>query len=127
VITLPLKGDPAEALGLVEGRLRAHGWAALVLAVPDGTGARIAAPWFEDVLAQAAARLLPPASLLVTGGATLMQLARALEVEALGVEGELVPGIPVSSIQGGRWPGAMVVSKSGAFGERELLARLVER
>jgi D-threonate/D-erythronate kinase len=127
VITLPLKGEAAEALGLLESRLRTRGWAALVLAVPDGTGARIAAPWFEDVLAEAAACLPPPASLLVTGGATLMQLARALGAEALGVEGELVAGIPVSSMQGGRWPGAMVVSKSGAFGERELFVRLVER
>jgi uncharacterized protein YgbK (DUF1537 family) len=127
VITLPMWGDAGEALGLLERRLERHGWATLVLAVPDGTGARVAAPWFEEVLEQAASRLAPPASLIVTGGATLMQLVRALGAEALEVEGELLPGIPLSIMQGGRWPGTMVVSKSGAFGERELLAGLVER
>jgi D-threonate/D-erythronate kinase len=127
VITLPIRGDAGEALGLLEGRLERHGWATLLLAVPDGTGARVAAPWFEEILGQAASRLAPPASLVVTGGATLMQLLRALRAEALDVEGEFMPGIPVAVIQGGRWPGTMVVSKSGAFGERELFARLVER
>jgi D-threonate/D-erythronate kinase len=127
VITLPLAGDAGTALSLLAGRLETHGFAALVLSVADGTGARVAAPWFEDVLGQATTRLTPPASLVVTGGATLMQLVRALGAEALDVQGELAPGIPVSVMQGGRWPGAMVVSKSGAFGDREIFARLAAR
>ena len=64
-----------------------------------------------------------PRSLVVTGGATLFRLVRALDADALLVTGELMPGIAVSRLEGGRWPGATVLSKSGAFGAPDLLVR----
>ncbi len=41
-------------------------------------------------------------------------------------QGEPLPGVPRSELQGGLWDGAVVVSKSGAFGDPLLLIRLVE-
>ena len=61
--------------------------------------------------------------MIVTGGATLFRLVRALRTERLLVQGELMPGIAVSRPEGGRWPGATVLSKSGAFGAPDLLVR----
>ena len=42
------------------------------------------------------------------------------------VDGEVAAGVPASRLSGGRWDGLRVVSKSGAFGDAGLLARLLE-
>jgi D-threonate/D-erythronate kinase len=116
--------DPAAAVELLAATLAAHGRAAVVFALPDGTGADVAGPLFDRVMALAVERLAPPPGcLVVTGGATLFRLARALDADALLVTGELMPGIAVSRLEGGRWPGATVLSKSGAFGAPDLLVR----
>jgi uncharacterized protein YgbK (DUF1537 family) len=115
--------DPAAAIEGVAGALIAQGRAALVFALPDGTGAEVAGPLFDRVMRLAIERLAPPGSLVVTGGATLFRLVRALGAKSLLVQGELMPGIAVSRLQGGHWPGATVISKSGAFGAPDLLVR----
>jgi uncharacterized protein YgbK (DUF1537 family) len=74
-------------------------------------------------MALAIRRLAPPGCLVVTGGATLFRFVRALEADALLVTGELLPGIALSRLGGGQWPGATVLSKSGAFGAPDLLVR----
>ena len=99
---------------------------ALVLAVPDGTGAARAGPFFERALGLLAGRLPPPRSLVVTGGATLHRLVKVLGTRSLLVSGEPLPGIPCSVLQGGVWDGATVISKSGGFGDPALLIRLAE-
>jgi uncharacterized protein YgbK (DUF1537 family) len=115
-----------RALRRVAEALGGRGAAALVIEVADGTGALVAAPLFDRVLAAAAARLERPRSLVVTGGATLHRLVDVLGARSLLVEGEPLPGVPRSKLQGGLWDGAVVVSKSGAFGDRLLLIRLIE-
>ena len=97
--------------------------AALVLELADGTGAAVAGPWFDRVMDLAIRRLPAPGSLIVSGGATLFRLVRALHARSLLVAGELMPGVARSRLEGGRWPGSTVVSKSGAFGSPELLVR----
>ena len=62
----------------------------------------------------------------MTGGATLRRLVGVLGARALLVDGEPLPGVPRSALQGGLWDGVVVVSKSGAFGDPLLLIRLVE-
>jgi uncharacterized protein YgbK (DUF1537 family) len=116
----------APAMRQVEQALGGRGAAALVIEVADGTGALVAAPLFDRVLAAAAARLERPRSLVVTGGATLHRLVEVLGARSLLVEGEPLPGVPRSKLQGGLWDGAVVVSKSGAFGDPLLLIRLIE-
>jgi uncharacterized protein YgbK (DUF1537 family) len=112
-----------EALATVAGALAGAGRAALVLALPDGSGAEVAGPLFDRALTLAADRLVPPAALVVTGGATLYRLVRAFGATALAVTGELLPGIARSRLEGGRFAGATVISKSGAFGSPDLLVR----
>ena len=112
--------SPVEALAAA---LATHRRAALVFALPDGTGADLAGPLFDRTMALAIERLAPPRSVVVSGGATLFRLVRALRADCLVVMGELMPGIAVARLQGGRWPGATVVSKSGAFGAPDLLVR----
>jgi D-threonate/D-erythronate kinase len=99
------------------------GRAGLVFALPDGTGVEAAGPLFDRVLRLASRRLPRPASLVVSGGATLYRLARALGTGSLTVSGEAMPGVARSRLQGGRWSGAIVLSKSGAFGTPDLLVR----
>lgn len=123
-IELGQASDPSSAVDKLRAALDDEGVAALVIALPDGTGPAIAGPVFDRIF-QAMARDLPrPRTLVVTGGATLMRLAQVLGVHALEVRGELMPGIAASRMEGGRWPGATVVSKSGAFGGPDLLVRL---
>ncbi|MHC2620096.1 uncharacterized protein YgbK (DUF1537 family) [Bradyrhizobium huanghuaihaiense] len=64
--------------------------------------------------------LEPPGTLIVAGGETLKAACVALGAHALQVTGRIVPGLPRSILQGGRWAGVDVVSKSGAFGNSEL-------
>jgi uncharacterized protein YgbK (DUF1537 family) len=116
-------GQVEAALAIVAGALATAGRAALVLALPDGTGAEVAGPLFDRALALAADRLVPPGALVVTGGATLFRLVRAFDATALTVTGELLPGIARSRLEGGRFAGATVVSKSGAFGAPDVLVR----
>jgi D-threonate/D-erythronate kinase len=115
--------DLAAAVDGLAAALATQRRAALVFALPDGTGAEVAGPLFDRVMALAIERIGPPGSLVVTGGATLFRLARALEARSLLVTGELMPGIAISRLEGGRWPGATVLSKSGAFGAPDLLVR----
>jgi uncharacterized protein YgbK (DUF1537 family) len=119
--------DIAAVIEALAAALAAGGRAALVFALPDGTGADVAGPLFERVMAQVILRLEHPRSLAVTGGATLFRLVRALGADRLLVQGELMPGIAVSHLQVGRWPGATVISKSGAFGAPDLLVGWWER
>ena len=66
------------------------------------------------------AALEPPGTLIVAGGETLKAACVALGAHALQVTGRIVPGLPRSILQGGRWAGVDIVSKSGAFGNSEL-------
>ena len=68
----------------------------------------------------------PPGTLIVAGGETLKAVCVALGAHALQVAGRLVPGLPRSILQGGRWAGVDVISKSGAFGTRELWRDLLQ-
>lgn len=66
-----------------------------------------------------------PAVLVAAGGETLAAVMRAAGARALRLAGAWRPGVPVSVVEGGRWEGATVVSKSGAFGPPGLWAELL--
>ncbi len=99
--------------------------AAVTVAIPPGADRAAAADRIAAAFAQLLARMQRPGTLLVTGGETLRRTCTALDARGLVVEGELAPGVPVSRLLGGRWDGLRVVSKSGAFGDAGLLARLL--
>jgi uncharacterized protein YgbK (DUF1537 family) len=71
-------------------------------------------------------RVPRPGTLFVSGGETLRDLCRGLGVTHLVVDGELEPGGPTSLRCGGSWDGQRLVSKSGAFGDSNFLAGLLE-
>lgn len=61
-------------------------------------------------------------TLVVTGGETASALLDRLAVGLLRVEGEVLPGLPLATFEGG----PVLVTKSGGFGARDALLRLLE-
>lgn len=64
-------------------------------------------------------------TLIVSGGATLRDLCEVLGATHLELDGQLEPGVPTSVLRGGVCDGQRIVSKSGAFGDSDWLARLL--
>ncbi|HJS85147.1 MAG TPA: nucleotide-binding domain containing protein, partial [Acetobacteraceae bacterium] len=93
--------------------------------VPPGLARARAAQHIAGCFTGLLARIDPPATLLAAGGETLRMACMALGAGRLDVDGQLMPGIPTSVLRGGPWDGLRVVSKSGAFGDAGLLARLL--
>jgi uncharacterized protein YgbK (DUF1537 family) len=56
-------------------------------------------------------------ALLVTGGETALSVLKEIGAYGLQVEQELLPGIPISKLLGGRHEGLKVVTKAGGFGD----------
>jgi uncharacterized protein YgbK (DUF1537 family) len=108
-----------------DGAVPADG-AVVTVAVAEGTGRAEAARLIADGFAALLARLGRPGTLVVAGGETLRAVCTALDAHGLAVDGEVAAGVPTSRLLGGRWDGIRVVSKSGAFGDTGLLARLLE-
>lgn len=63
-------------------------------------------------------------ALIVVGGNTLTAVLAAIDAQSLACRGEIAPGLPLSTIIGGRFSGATLISKSGGFGDADLLARV---
>jgi uncharacterized protein YgbK (DUF1537 family) len=92
----------------------------------SGTVSRIeAARHFHGEIATLGQSIEPPKTLIIAGGETLKALTSAVGARALRVQGRLEPGLPKSVIQGGRWAGVDVISKSGAFGPPDLWSKLL--
>ncbi len=99
--------------------------AVLRVHIPPGTDRAAAAQEIATTFAALAFSLPSPGTLVVTGGETLRRLCDALGTHHITVMGEQAPGVPISSMEGGVWDGVMLVSKSGAFGRPDFLARLM--
>lgn len=104
---------------LAEGRSGAVLFALPPLA-PDRAAGIMAATF------AALARTQPPAVLVAVGGDTLYRLCRAIGAECLLATGEWSPGVALAEIIGGPWHGVQMVTKAGAFADRDVLARLLE-
>ncbi|MDR3440998.1 four-carbon acid sugar kinase family protein [Telmatospirillum sp.] len=117
-------GSPQSA-ELVRTRLQS-GAALVTFDLPADASRRGAAERIAANLADLTSRLAPPVTLVAGGGATLRALCRTLDVQSLDVEGQLMPGVPKAVLRGGRWDGVAVISKSGAFGQPDLLHELAE-
>ena len=119
--------DPEDAAGItaIEGHLGRKGAAVVTVGMPAVPDRHLAASRIGESLATLLAELPQPGSLFVTGGETLSHVCAALGAEALEVQGEIEPGIPVSVLKGGKWQGVRVISKSVAFGNEGLIQRLI--
>ncbi|WP_211109771.1 four-carbon acid sugar kinase family protein [Azospirillum oleiclasticum] len=123
VLALPDAGEGGAA-ALAE-RLAGGGAVLARPSLPDGLPREAAAGRIADWLDRLARRLPPPGTLIVAGGETLRALCRSLGAERLDLDGQIEAGVPCSVLRGGRWNGVRVVSKSGAFGDPQLLRRLI--
>jgi uncharacterized protein YgbK (DUF1537 family) len=123
-VGLGVSASDAATVDRVAALLAGPGCALVRPELPVALARAEAARRIEGLFGDLAARLMPPATLIVAGGETLHGLCRALGVDRLRLEGELMPGVPVSRMSGGRFDGVRVVSKSGAFGTPDLLLRL---
>ena len=117
----------AEAISVLNARLRNDGTVFVTLTPRAGLDRYEARQAIEQRGADLLRLIAPPATLFVSGGETLRSVCQALKANALTVDGELAPGVPTSTIQGGAWYGVRVVSKSGAFGGPDMLVKLIER
>ena len=116
----------ADRAANLRARLAADGVALASFALPprlarDEAAARIAAT-IESVLTP-----MPELrTLIVAGGETLRVVVRMLGASHLVLLGQMRPGVPLSRPGDGAWQNVRIVSKSGAFGEPDLLRRLLE-
>jgi uncharacterized protein YgbK (DUF1537 family) len=113
-----------ECAGLVRTLAR-KGCAFACCRLPAGLDRPAAQRRIAAIFGSLVARMPSPGALFVSGGETLRGLMAPLGVERIEVIGEWEPGAPVSRLAGGRWAGLPLVSKSGAFGAPDFLARLV--
>lgn len=119
--------DADAAVSAAEiGRVLAHHRCCIAVpSLPAGMPATEAA----DRIARWLGAILPliprPESLTVVGGETFAAVCRGLGVGVLSVEGEWRPGVPASRMDDGAWAGTRCFSKSGAFGNDDLLLDLL--
>lgn len=100
--------------------------AAVSVDLPPGATGAEAAVLIGRAFTDLALRAPRPGSAILAGGETLRALADGLGATALTVLGEYEPGAPISRMEGGHWDGLPILSKSGAFGDPDFLARLLE-
>lgn len=117
-----VRPDDDAAVARIAAAQAAAGGAVVAFAIDDPSRA---AACIDAGLERLLSLLPAPATLFVTGGETLLGIARLLGAERLEVSAECEPGVPWSRFGGGRWDGVRVLSKSGAFGAPDLLQRLV--
>lgn len=109
-----------EGVPRVQRKLVDDGVALVQFSLAEGLSRAEAARRIARELTALIAAVESPGTLIVAGGETLKAVCVALGAHALEVTGRIVPGLPRSVLQGGRWAGVDVISKSGAFGNREL-------
>jgi len=63
--------------------------------------------------------------LLLTGGDLAMGVCARLAATALRIDGEVVPGIPCSSLADGPFARLPLVTKAGGFGEKDAMVRMI--
>ncbi|HXQ80740.1 MAG TPA: four-carbon acid sugar kinase family protein [Opitutaceae bacterium] len=122
---LRLRDGGGASAALVSARLGGAGVCLVTFDLPTGMARFAASELITREIADLTHRVRPPRSLLVAGGETLRALCHSLSTDHLDVVGQIVPGVPVSVMCGGRWDRVQVTSKSGAFGHDMLLSRLL--
>ncbi|UWU73670.1 four-carbon acid sugar kinase family protein [Bradyrhizobium huanghuaihaiense] len=109
-----------EGASRVQRKLADDRVAMVKFSLAEGLTRSEAAQRIAREMAALIAALDPPGTMVVAGGETLKAACVTLGAHALQVTGRIVPGLPRSILQGGRWAGVDVISKSGAFGPSEL-------
>ena len=116
---------PASGPASVARSLNIGSAAVATVAVPQGASRELALGVIAAAFTELLRAIERPGTLVVSGGETLRALCGALAADRLDVDGEIEPGVPTSVLRGGAFDGLRVVSKSGAFGPPNFLARLL--
>ncbi|MFZ7102395.1 MAG: four-carbon acid sugar kinase family protein [Peptococcaceae bacterium] len=66
------------------------------------------------------------AGIMVTGGATALQLLEVMNAEGIEVEREIEAGVPLGKIVGGTLNNLPIITKAGGFGSRNIFCNGVE-
>ncbi|NLN17306.1 MAG: four-carbon acid sugar kinase family protein [Firmicutes bacterium] len=90
-------------------------------AVDPAELSRLIAAGLGEVAAQIVLGGPAISGLILTGGDTALAVCRRLKAPGLSIGDEVLPGIPYSRLLNGEAPGTKVVTKAGAFGDREAL------
>jgi uncharacterized protein YgbK (DUF1537 family) len=69
---------------------------------------------------------IPVAAIFLTGGDTGMLVCNAIGAHSINLRDEIAPGFPWGILCGGMFHGLPVASKSGSFGDEDVLVRCVE-
>jgi D-threonate/D-erythronate kinase len=65
-------------------------------------------------------------ALVLFGGDTALSALESLKTDGIEIEGEILKGIVIGRLMGGRWSGLRIVTKAGAFGKVEALGKILE-
>ncbi len=122
VIVIEAPGVVSRAVAAAKDKLAGGQSAALVFALPP-CPAKEAEAVFRAAFSELS-RGTRPDILMVVGGDTLLRLCQEIGASRLDTVGEWAPGVALSRLADGAWGGTTVVSKSGAFGDRNILIRL---
>ncbi len=124
-VRIPAKSPGYETLRQIQFALVDSGSAFVTCELPASTPRDIAHRLIAQSFGECLAQLPRPGSLFASGGETLRALLEPLGARALRVEHEFLPGVPLSTLVGGRWSGLPILSKSGAFGDTNLFSTLI--
>jgi uncharacterized protein YgbK (DUF1537 family) len=64
--------------------------------------------------------------LILTGGETTFNVFKSMKVKEVKVDTEVLPGIPLMQIVGGKFDKLPVITKAGAFGNRDALVQSIQ-
>jgi uncharacterized protein YgbK (DUF1537 family) len=64
-------------------------------------------------------------ALVLTGGDTAFSVLSLLKIDGMEIDGEILEGIVIGHLIGGKWDGLKVVTKAGAFGKEDALEKIV--
>jgi len=117
--------NAVEAAVQITDAFQRTGECLLTFEFSSDTCANEAAVAIDQMLGLLLPSIPRPSALVVAGGETLLSVCRAVGATHLEVDAEFSPGIPHSRLRSGCWDGVDVVSKSGAFGNPQLLTTLV--
>jgi uncharacterized protein YgbK (DUF1537 family) len=123
--TMLLPNGGVASAARVNQRLADFGEVLAQIEVPARASRAEAARQIEREFDELLSRVTRPATLFVSGGATLRSVCTALDADHLTVSGQILTGVPWSVLRGGRFDGVPLISKSGAFGDRELLRKIL--
>jgi uncharacterized protein YgbK (DUF1537 family) len=64
--------------------------------------------------------------LILIGGETSCEVLRSMGFQGLHIEGEIIPGVPICRIIGGKWSRLLLITKAGSFGDESTFEEILK-